>query len=87
MKKLFAVAALFASAAAQADDVGFHPWGDPVARGAGQQVSAYVGPGTDVFGFQPFLATQKALKRPSTAEDARIAAMVSRDIGFRPWAS
>ncbi|MGQ0657603.1 MAG: hypothetical protein ACT4NU_05835 [Chromatiales bacterium] len=86
MKKLIVAVALFASAAAQADE-GFRPWGDPVARGAGQQVSAYAGPGRDVFGFQPFLATQKALKRPSTVEDASIAAMVSRTIGFRPWAS
>lgn len=86
MKKLLVVAALFASAAAQADE-GFRPWGDPVARGAGQQTSAYVGPGRDVFGFQPFLATQKALKVPVTDEDARIAATVSRTIGFQPWAS
>jgi len=60
--KAIIVAVLFSTTlAAHADDVGFRPWGDPVAESGRHHPTVSAGRSGHVIGFQPFLTTQQSI--------------------------
>jgi len=84
MKTIVVAVLLSTTLAARADDVGFRPWGDPVAESGGRQPTVSAGRSGHVIGFQPFLATQQSIVDKVEAYGTPLADEDHR-IGFQPW--
>lgn len=84
MKSIIVALLLSTTFAAHADDVGFRPWGDPVAESGGHNPTVSAGRSGHVIGFQPFLATQQSIVDKVQPNGVPLADE-GHHIGFQPW--